>query len=204
MKKLTIAICSGLCLFFTACSSSKAPARKAEEKPAEPITGQSALYKMYQPARAWAGDVQVLKLSSIEIPEVKSTPGKAGAWQATFVSPSKGKARSWTFSVVESSGNLHKGPFAGPEEGWSGPRGINQTFPIIAVRTDTDAVYKTALTKAADYAKKNPNKPIMFLLEKTDRHPDAAWRVVWGESLGTSNFSIFVDASTGLYLETMR
>ena len=30
------------------------------------------------------------------------------------------------------------------------------------------------------------------------------WRVVWGDSVGTSNFSVFVDATTGEYLETMR
>jgi hypothetical protein len=28
--------------------------------------------------------------------------------------------------------------------------------------------------------------------------------VIWGESAGTSNFSIFVDASTGQYLETIH
>jgi hypothetical protein len=60
------------------------------------------------------------------------------------------------------------------------------------------------LTKGAEYDKKNPGKTITFVLEKTSRFTDPAWRVIWGESVGTSNFSIFVDASTGKYLETMR
>jgi hypothetical protein len=75
---------------------------------------------------------------------------------------------------------------------------------IAAVKTDSDEVYQTALKKAADYEKKNPDKPISFLLEKTDRFPNPAWRVIWGESVGASNFSIFIDTSTGLYLQTMR
>ena len=81
-------------------------------------------------------------------------------------------------------------------------------FPIAAVKVDTTAAYKTAMetpqSKAADYDKKNPGKPITILLEKTSKHPDPAWRIIWGESVGTSNFSVLIDASTGAYLETMR
>jgi hypothetical protein len=28
--------------------------------------------------------------------------------------------------------------------------------------------------------------------------------VIWGENIAASNYSIFIDASTGLYLQTMR
>jgi len=69
---------------------------------------------------------------------------------------------------------------------------------------DSDQVYQTALKKGAEYDKKNPGKPIVFLLEGNDKFPDVSWRVIWGESAGTSNFSIFVDASTGGYLETIH
>ena len=43
-----------------------------------------------------------------------------------------------------------------------------------------------------------------YLLEKIDRFPDVVWRVIWGESVGHSNFSVFVDASTGSFLEIMH
>jgi hypothetical protein len=93
--------------------------------------------------------------------------------------------------------------FAGLEEGYSAT-GQAQPWIVAALKTDSDEVYKTALTKGAEYDKKNPSKTITFVLEKTKRFTDPAWRVIWGESVGTSNFSIFVDASTGKYLETMR
>jgi hypothetical protein len=109
----------------------------------------------------------------------------------------------YTYSVIEAEGNLHKGVFAGLEENGAGPRGLTP-FLIAAVKTDSDEVYQTALKKAADYEKKNPDKPISFLLEKTDRFPNPAWRVIWGENIAASNYSIFIDASTGLYLQTMR
>lgn len=205
MKSLTLLSGCTLLLWMTGCSSeTAAPPKKVEEKPAEPVTGRQALQQMYISARGWAADIQPLKLNSILLPEVKAEPGKAPAWQATFVSPSQVKARSYTYSVVESVGNLHKGVFAGLDQSWSGPSQTNKPFPMAAVKIDSDEAYKTALKKAADYDKKNPGKPINFLLESTSKFPDVTWRVIWGESVGTSNFSIFVDASTGQYLETMR
>jgi hypothetical protein len=144
-------------------------------------------------------------MTSIHLPEVKAVPGKAAAWQATFVSPGRQRARSYTFSVIESSGNLHKGVFAGNEEGWSG-RGP-KPFLVPALKVDSTEAYDTAVKKgrkAAEYIKANPDKNVSFLLEQNNKYPDLSWRVIWGESVGTSNYSVFVDATTGEYLETMR
>ena len=69
---------------------------------------------------------------------------------------------------------------------------------------DTDAAYKTALGKARDYDKKNPGMTISMLLERNKQYPNPAWRIVWGESVGTSGFSVFIDASTGEFLETLH
>ena len=146
-------------------------------------------------------------MTSIHLPEVKSVPGKAAAWQATFVSKQRQGARSYTFCVIEGPGNLHKGVFAGLEEGWRGTTGPVKLFLVPGLKIDSDAAYETALKKgkrAAEYVKANPDKNVMFLLEQTTKFPDLTWRVIWGESVGTSNYSVFVDATTGQYLETMR
>ena len=126
--------------------------------------------------------------------------GKAAAWQAIFVSGS-GKARSYTFSVIEAAGNLHQGVFAGAIESWAGPRGQEAPFDIAAVKTDSDEAYRAAAERSADYLRKNANKPVSFLLERTNRFPDPTWRVIWGESVASSDYSVFVDASTGKLLE---
>lgn len=207
MRRSMFLLGAALALVLTSCSEAPPAAEKKEpEKALEPVTGQSALYKMYQVARSWAPDAKVLKMNSMPLSEVPTVPpGKAAAWQATFTSEARNQARSYTYSIVEDlPNNLHKGVFAGLEEGWSGPRGVNTPFLIAAVKADTDAAYKAALVEAADYDKKNPGKPITLLLERTQKFPDPVWRVVWGESVGTSNFSIYVDASTGLFLEKMR
>jgi hypothetical protein len=204
MKPLLAVIATASLLFLPGCSEEPQKAEKKETAPPAPVKGRFALYQMFNAARGWAPDIQVLRLNSIDLPEVKRERGKAAAWQAYFVSAQLGRARSYTYSVIESSGNLHQGVFAGLEESGSGPRGAAQPFLIAALKTDSDEVYQTALKKAAEYEKKYPDKPISFLLEKTGRFPDPAWRVIWGESVGTSNFSVFVDASTGQYLQTMR
>ena len=192
-------------VFFTGCSSTHTDEqKKAPEKPPEAISGRSAFYKMYPSARMWAADVQVLRLSSMSMDGVKDEPGKAGAWEATFISPSKLKSKTFTYSVVEGGGNLHKGIFAGFDDDYRGPRGQATAWVIPAFKIDSDEAFATALKKSADYVKKNPGKPMFYLLEQTARFPDLTWRVVWGESVSMSNYSVYVDATTGEYLEIMR
>lgn len=178
--------------------------KKEPEKPPEPVSGRKAFYQMYPSARAWALDAQPLQLNSIALPDVKTDKGKYGAWQASFVSPSKGKLKTFTYSVVEAGGNLHKGVFALHEESFSGTRGQAKPWLVAALKTDSDEVYETAMKKSVEYTKKHPDMPITFLLEYTNRFPQPTWRVIWGESVGTSSYSIFVDAATGEYLATGR
>ena len=207
MKKLLLPIAFALFLGMLGCSETpQTTAKKEPEKPPEPVTGQSALFRMYQSARSWGPDAQVLKMSSSIISEVPNVPrGKAAVWEATFVSANRNQARSYTFSIIEQLPTLHKGVFAGLEQGWSGPRGNTSPFLMAAVKVDTDAAYETALKNGgADYDKKNPGKPITVMLEKNSKFPDPVWRIIWGESLGTSNFSVFVDASTGDFKEKLH
>ena len=193
-------------LLLAGCSETPQTATKKEaEKPLEPVTGQSALFKMYQVARSWEPDAQILKMSSTILADVPNVPrGKAAAWEATFTSAGKSQIRSYTYSIVELLPTLHKGVFAGQEEGWAGPKGDDTPFLMAAVKIDTDAAYATALKEAGDYDKKNPDKPVIILLEKVAKHPNPVWRFVWGESVGTSNLSIYVDASLGDFREKLH
>src|ERR1039458_8247523 len=148
MKTFTLFSAAALLILLAGCSTeTPAPQKKAEEKPAEPVTGRQALQQMYIAARGWAADIQIVRLTSILLPEVKAEPGKAAAWQALFLSASQNKARSWTYSVVESEGNLHKiarswtysvvesegnlhkGVFAGFDQSWSSS-GEAKPFPM--------------------------------------------------------------------------
>jgi hypothetical protein len=192
-----------LLLFLSACSDAPKPAaEKAPPKPPEVLTGRQAFQRMYPQARGWAPDAQPLQIASLNLAEVKADPGKAGAWQVIFVSPARRKAKTYTYSAVEAE-NLHEGVFGGIEEDYTA-RGDSSPFQIAAIKVDSDEAYKTAAAKSAEYLKKNPDKPVMFLMEQTKRFPDVTWRVVWGTSVGTSDYSVFVDGSTGQFLERMH
>ena len=202
-RRATLMACP-LILLLAGCGSTPTTTVQEAPKPIQPVTGQSALYKMYQVARtAWAADAQVLTCTSVHVAEVPQVPGKAGAWQAEFTSETLGQKRSYSYSVVESA-DFHKDVFAGPQESWSGKQDLQSAFTIQAVSIDTTAAYKTALAQAGDYDKKNPGMNIAFVLEKTSKFPNPAWRVVWGESVETSSFSVYVDSSTGAFLEKMH
>jgi hypothetical protein len=195
-----VVLCASVLLSCT--EAPKKQTAKEPEKPAEPVTGRYAFQQVFIYARTWAPDIQGLRVRNLQVGELKAEPGKSAAWEITLVSPSKNRQRLYTYSAVE-EGNIHKGVFGGVEENYT-QRGQARPWPIAALKIDSDAAYKTALARSAEYVKKNPDKPISFLLEQTPRHPNLAWRVIWGTSVATSNYSIYVDASTGAFLETMR
>ena len=189
-------------------SCSEAPKTATEEKKEapkalEPLTGRQAFQQMYIAARQWAPDCQPLKMQNINLTEVKAPAGKSGAWQCVFVSQGRARAKTYSWSAIEAEGNLHKGVFAGQEESYSASH-QEQPFLIAAIKTDSDEAYKEAAEKAAEYLKKSPNKPVNYALELTPRFPDLAWRIFWGESVSTSEYTVFIDASTGKYLERIR
>ncbi|MGB9605802.1 MAG: hypothetical protein ACPL88_07995 [Bryobacteraceae bacterium] len=192
------------CLLLASCGEAPKTAEKLKEppKPPEPVSAQYAFHQMYVYARNWAPDATPLRLASIDLAEVPCKAGKCGAWEAVFVSPRLRRARRLTYSVIEGEGNLHKGVFAGLEESWTGPSGQSEPFPVAAFKVDATTAHELAMKKGAEYANKHPDMPMSYLLEKTKRFPNPAWRVIWGRSVSTSSYSIFVDASTGEYLAT--
>jgi len=159
---------------------------------------------MYQVARTWDPRIQILSLASSHVADVPEERGKAAAWEGVFISPTQSRSRTYTYSVIELLPNLHKGVYSMGDEPFSGSKGASRPFLIDLLKVDTDKAYETALTKAGDYEKKNPGKPITLALDFTARFPNPAWRVIWGESAGTSNFSVYIDANTGDFLEVMH
>ena len=185
-------------MILTSCSEPPKP--KEEEKPPEPVTGRYALQQMYIAARTWAQDLQIASMTSLHFSQVPEVPGKAGGWQATFVSPSLRQSKTYTWAAAEISMSIHKGIRDEAATAWSGSD--SDTIPIGAVKIDTDEAYQTAAKKLGKYAEDNPKMPITYQL--TRRGNVVLWRVIWGESAATSSNSVLVDASTGQYAGTLH
>lgn len=174
--------------------------REAPKPPPEPVTGLTGIFRCYQATRSWATDLQILRAQNLHINGMAAPAGKAYAWRTEFVSPSKKRSKTCTFSVVAADGVM-EGIFNAGEDSYNGPTKIAQPFIIQAVKKDTDAIWEEASANSQGYAKKNPDAPITFLLEFTDRNPVVAWRVLWGLSPSSSPYSVFVDATRGTFLK---
>ncbi len=197
-------------LLTPGCSSGPAPARKAEaKKPAQPVGGQSAIFQMYQVARTWAPDAQLLKLENGNISEVPPQPGKYGLWRAVFISETRRVKRDWQYAAADSEGGVIQGVRPGTETMYARNPQVHP-FAIQEVKIDTTAALETAMQeveKDKDMKKvlaENKDLPVQFLLEWTGPSPKPAWRVIFGPSISTSKFSIFVDAGTGKFVKKMR
>jgi hypothetical protein len=196
-----------LVTFLVACGgpTGTKPAKEASPSaPPQPVTARFAFQRMSIQARVWAADAQPLRIASANLKEVLSADGKYPAWRATFVSAQLKKARSFSYSVVDSPGNVHEGVLRGSEEPWSGPSGQAQPFPMQMLKVDSDEAYVTAIKESKDYLKKHPEVPVHFLLEYIPRFPLPAWRVFWGETLGSSQYAVFIDCTSGKYLQTLQ
>ncbi len=197
MKIALATVSAFVTIMLAGCGEAPVAEKKEPEPPPVPITGRQAFQNTYGMARGWATDAEPLRIRSINLPNPKSEDGKAGAWEIVYVSPSRSRSRTYTWSAIESPGNLHKGSFAGLEEAWR-ESSSEHPFPVAAIKSDTPDVLKTAIAKSAEY--KSANKPaVNFVLETTSHSPDPLWRVFWGNSVSAAEWSVFVDATTGLY-----
>jgi hypothetical protein len=184
-------------VLLSSCSSD-APVAKAPVKPPEAETGRQGFYKTFPQAHTWAVDAQPMRVRSIEMKELQADGGKAAAWEVSYASEAKGRSRVYTWSAVEAEG-VHQGVFASQEEAWR-PGGADKPFPIQALKIDTPEALQTAIEHSVTYFKNLGSKPHpKFVLEYTARYPNPSWRVYWGESVSTAEWSVFVDSATGAY-----
>jgi len=203
-RSIVVVVVSCLALISCGGSSTETSSKaKKESKPIEPVGARSAFQQTFIAARTWAQDLEILRIRNLPLEDVKVPPGKSAVWEVTFVSPGKQRAKAYTWSAVERD-PIHEGIFGGQEEAWSGHSGQATSFLPAAFKTDSVEAYEAAAAKSKEYIQKNPDMPLSFLLERTPRHPDPAWRVIWGTSVATSGYSVYVDATSGEYLERMR
>jgi hypothetical protein len=189
-----------LILLLSSCSEAPTETKKEPEKPSAPITAQQAFRYTYPASRAWAADSLPIRIRSIRVADVPEEPGKAGAWEIIYVSASQQQARIYTWSAVEASESLHKDVFAGKAQSWSAS-GQEKPFEASAFHIDSPAALETAKTNSKAYLDKPGTKPpVNFIVEFTPRFPEPVYRVMWGETAGSAQYTALVGASSGQML----
>jgi hypothetical protein len=188
-------------LLLSACSETPTETKTKEpEKPSAPITAQQAFRYTYPASRAWAADSLPLRIRSMQLADVPAEAGKAGAWEIIYVSPSQQQARIYTWAAIEASETLHKDVFAGKAQSWSSS-GQEKPFEASAFHIDSPAALETAKTNSKAYLDKPGTKPpINFMVEFTPRFVEPVFRVMWGETAGSAEYTAIVGASSGQML----
>ena len=191
-------------LLFAGCAQtpvSPTPASQpqAASKPAAPpqvVAAKTAFAPMYTSAHAWASDVVILRMTAKELPGFKNSAGMAAQWEAVFAAPSLRQYRIFTYSIADAPPNTFKGVVAGLAMPWAGATRDAMPVDLGEFNIDSDAAYKAAAADAAEWLKKNPDKPLStFEIGDTYRFETPVWYVVWGTK--KSGYATFVDASSG-------
>lgn len=207
MKRTLFSVIFAMSLILGGCSSTSPTAKKTKAPPPPPelVGGQSAAYMMFQAARQWSQDVQMYSMESIDFDSMPGKEGKFAAWRASFVSPGRGRIKTFMYSVVDAQG-IRSGVSNEPDQPFV-KRAQQTPFYIQAIKTDSPEALKAALTdkQIKEMADKNPDSPLYFQIEATAQSQmSPAWRVVWGPTIAQSTGSAFVLAETGKFLKRLR
>jgi hypothetical protein len=185
-------------MLLAGCSSPTETTEAEPKKAPEPLTGRQAIQSTFPTARGWSTDATLFRARNLNLAGYPSVEGKAIAWEVTYVSPSNAAARSFNWSAVE-LGNVHEGVFGGPQQSWR--EGREKPIQMAQLGVDTPELFTTAMEEAKDYLKTKGEKPPMtFHLESNPRFPVTTWQVMWGNSAGTAQYVVHLDASTGKLL----
>jgi len=198
MRKLFVAILA--LAFLAGCSSEPTKpvtAEKPQPKAPEAITGESALYKCYVPARGWAPDAQPYRVESEITGDFKGHDGKAGSWRIGFASPARRSQKSYTWSNGEVSPNV--------EDTYNPSNVSTQIFNIQFLKVDSDKALETAQKHGGDkLLEKEPDTPILYLLDWNRQKNELTWHVIYGTDRDSAKLRIAVDASTGDFVRVEK
>jgi hypothetical protein len=198
MRKRIVAILA--LALLAACSSEPskpAPAEKPQAKAPEAITGESALYKCYVPARGWAPDAQPFRVESEITGDFKGRDGKAGSWRIGFASPARRSVKPYAWSNGEVSPSV--------EDTYNPNNVSTQIFNIQFLKVDSDKALETAQKHGGDkLLEKEPDTPILYLLDWNRQKNELTWHVIYGTDRDSAKLRVAVNGSTGEFVRVEK
>ena len=196
-------------LLLAACSSSTKSASSPEPQPAaKPVakqaaydTGRTALQRMYISARGWAGDAQLFRLQSQFTLDAPTSEGKAGLWRGSFASPSKRMMKLFVWSGLVGDDVPEQGVSFSAEDSWNPGNSSTQIFDLGFLKIDSDNAYKVAQQHGGEkLTAKDPEQPVVFVLDWDIQKNQLVWHVIYGNSRGEAKLRIAVNATSGEFL----
>ena len=206
MKKLLMAML-GLTI-LTGCTSEPAkPVQTEKPKPktTEAVTGRTAFQKLYISARGWARDAQPYRLESQIAADWKGKDGKSAVWRAYFASPSQRGVKPFIWSGSQAPDAPSPGITPGNEDTYNPTNSSTRVFDSAFLKLDSDKALEVAQKHGGDkILQKNPDNPIVYVLNWDGVTNELIWRVIYGDSPEDAKLRVAVNASNGEFLRVEK
>lgn len=211
MRKVGLILLAVVFLFMNACSSGPEPKKSASPTPAaepvakeEPIflTGKSCFTRMVDQAQRWSADALPVHVESALNAESLGHDGKSTVWKGIFVSPSRRKLKTFSCSGSRLIDEPPVGISASPE--FAAPPDVPMFHPSY-LATDSDKAFALAQEKGgAKFLEKDPQQPVVYLLDWDAGRKQLVWVVIYGKSVKDAKGIGVIDASTGKFLRASK
>jgi hypothetical protein len=195
-------------LLMAGCSSEPAKPAQTEKplpKPTEFETGRVAFQRLYVAAHAWARDAEGYRLESQLTADSKGKDGKADVWRASLASPAQRSIRTYTWSGTDASDAPARGVSPGTEDNYSPTNSSTQVFDIGFLKVDSDKALETAQKHGGDKVlEKDPNTPILYVLDWSRPTSELIWHVIYGTSRDDAKLRVAVNATSGDFIRVEK
>lgn len=183
----------------TTSTTQEAPA-PAPKKEAVLYTGKSCFSQMAGMAGRWQQDALPFHMESGLNAESNGHDGKSTVWHGLFASASRRTYKAFACSGSLLAEEPPKGVTSAAETPYA-PNVPLLMFQPFLLHTDSDEAFKMAQEKGgAKLMEKDPQQPVIYLLDWDSRNKQLLWVVVYGTSSKDSKGAGVIDAGTGKFL----
>ncbi|HVO62481.1 MAG TPA: hypothetical protein VMT53_16215 [Terriglobales bacterium] len=208
MKFLSLGITTAILLLTAGCNSTtsnpsttqtpKLVNTSTSEKK-EPVlyTAKPCFTRMSDMAQRWSADALPFHVESSITTEANGQAGTSTVWRALFASPSRGTFKTFTCSGSRLPDQPPLGITSTVESG-SSPLVASLEFHPSYLQMDSDKAFAVAQQHGgASLTKKDPQQPVLYILERDAKRKALFWYVVYGKSQSESKGIGVINATTG-------
>jgi hypothetical protein len=189
---------------LTGCGTPTQPSQPAAAPTAqkkEPVlyTGKQCLSSMQSLALRWQPDALPFHLESDLTTETTGQEGKSTMWRAFFASRNRGTMETF----ICSGSRLPANPYGitSTTESAYAPNVPALMFESSYLQTDSDKAYATTLQHGgSDLLKKDPQQPVIYLLEWEPKQKALFWYVIYGKNQAERKGIGVINAATGAFV----
>jgi len=188
-------------------SSAEKPVAAVPAQPKQPIlyTGEEASSRMLGFARAWAPDVQLVRLESELTSETTGQGGKSTLWRGVIASARRQEVKTFVCSGSRDPNAPPMGVSANPGAIPYSAQVAAMAFQPFLLKTDSDKAFAIAQEHGgANILKEDAQQPVTYYLAFDPKQRVPLWYVVYGTSDKDRKGIGVINATTGTFLRAAK